>query len=247
MDAPRYCGFSRFLNTDDVMRLSQGLLSTVCLAGLLLCGCTGSRSVNVLAEPTPETEALATEAAAVKTPAPQPVDPFAAAGGESLAGRLDRLEEGVADLKIELSRLGPAVDRILDLQTRMAAMEMPKAPPAEPKRVFSAAAPATLPKPTSGGSDMPLVASGKSYAVHLGSFKKRENVAAGWASFKAKHSVALAGLVPLMAPISLNGEQYFRLKVGPFTTWGEAGAACKGLAAKGTPCTVLDYSGEKVL
>lgn len=214
------------------MHFHSGPLPFLCLVTVLVLGCSQSgEPVAVL-----DTEERAGQDAA-------PDDPFGPVETEKVSDRLEELEESLAEVKIELSRIAPALERVAELEAQLVAASRPA-----PVQTAAVKAPRAMPsKPTSGGGDVPAMHNAKQYAVHVGSFKNAENVAAGWAAVKAKHPDVLQGLTPVVARVRLESGEFIRLKAGPFSSWGEAGAACKGLAARGTACTVLDYSGETIM
>lgn len=102
------------------------------------------------------------------------------------------------------------------------------------------AAPPPAPPPAPDMADAPSLLS----AVHLASYRKRENAEAGWTELRAAHA-SLAGLKARLHEVELAERGAFlRLKAGPFDSPGEASSACAPLVAAGAYCEPSDFSGR---
>jgi cell division protein FtsN len=74
------------------------------------------------------------------------------------------------------------------------------------------------------------------YVLQIGSFTSQAEANASWQTYKAAHSSA-AGYAPDVAQANLGSKgTWYRLRIGPFATLGEASAACARLKAQGGKC-----------
>jgi cell division septation protein DedD len=74
------------------------------------------------------------------------------------------------------------------------------------------------------------------YVLQIGSFTSQAEANASWQTYKAAHS-SVAGYAPDVAQANLGSKgTWYRLRVGPFATLGEASAACAKLKAQGGKC-----------
>ncbi len=81
-------------------------------------------------------------------------------------------------------------------------------------------------------------------AVHLASYRERENAVSGWSELQAAHA-SLSGLQARLHEVALPDRGVFlRLKAGPFDSPGEAASACEPLAAAGEYCEPSDFTGR---
>jgi uncharacterized protein YceK len=81
-------------------------------------------------------------------------------------------------------------------------------------------------------------------AVHLASYRSRDNAVSGWRDLQSSHS-ALSGLSARLGTAEL-GERgtYLRLKAGPLDSPSQAESICETLRIQGLWCTATDFTGE---
>ena len=81
-------------------------------------------------------------------------------------------------------------------------------------------------------------------AVHIASYRNRDNAVAGWAELVAKHS-SLSRLDARLVEADLQERGlYLRLKAGPFDTPEAAQALCVDIRAQGLWCAPTDFTGQ---
>ena len=111
------------------------------------------------------------------------------------------------------------------------------APPAAAENGLAAVAPHPVAQPAA-----PALSS--AFALHLASYRRRENAIAGWDELRAMAPEALAGLRAGTARFEKAGEGTFiRLNAGPLASRAESEARCRQVQAAGLYCAVLPYTG----
>ncbi len=77
------------------------------------------------------------------------------------------------------------------------------------------------------------------FVVQVGSYASGELAASAWQEVKSANQELLAGLKPDIKPVDL-GERgtWYRLRIGPFATRGEANDLCQKLSARGRDCLI---------
>lgn len=153
-------------------------------------------------------------------PLPAPKDFMAAA---SAAGALERLKNGGLLTGEEYAREREALDRIAQ-------------PPAPPMKTANGPAPSkTTPTGGTSASALPAELKGKP-AVHLASYKSRDQAMKDIALFKKK-SPELAKLGMLATKVDLGAKgTYWRLKAGPLPSAKAATELCRKLKASRQYC-----------
>lgn len=169
-------------------------------------------------------------------PLAQPV--VAAAPSASEAGR-------VGPQGLEPSEAQRIRAELLDLMARLDALEGS----VRPQRAAAPAQPMLLAPETASAEHSATLASGEIvtrsvlYAVHLASYRQKENARAGWAEILARHGGALAVADPMLEAADLGDRGlYLRLKAGPFDRL-TAAQVCVTLTAEGQYCQVTNFSG----
>ncbi len=81
-----------------------------------------------------------------------------------------------------------------------------------------------------------------SYAIHLASYRRRDEASRGWAQLVRTYPRLLTGLRPVVSPFDLGAEKgrFFRLAAGPLTRAGAA-AACTSLGARHQYCQPVSF------
>jgi hypothetical protein len=82
-------------------------------------------------------------------------------------------------------------------------------------------------------------------AIHLASYRNMETTIKGWRTFSEKYSQEfsnLAGIVSIFT--SGSGDNFYRLKAGPFVSQKDALEFCKVLEAKNDYCNVDKFEGD---
>ncbi|MCP5433000.1 MAG: SPOR domain-containing protein [Alphaproteobacteria bacterium] len=107
------------------------------------------------------------------------------------------------------------------------------------------------PVPTNALPHAPAAAApgtgGAMFAIHLASYRTEARATEGWTELRLRFPKALERLQPRLAEIEVPGRgAFWRLKAGPFATWGAADAACEPLRAENWICTVMDFSGSSL-
>lgn len=88
----------------------------------------------------------------------------------------------------------------------------------------------------SAAPSAPAAQHGGGYVLQIGSFMSQAEANASWQTYKAAHS-SVAGYAPDVAQANLGSKgTWYRLRIGPFATLGEASAACAKLKAQGGKC-----------
>jgi len=74
------------------------------------------------------------------------------------------------------------------------------------------------------------------FVLQIGSYKSEAEANASWQTYKGAHPT-VAGYAPDVRQAELGRKgTWYRLRVGPFTSLGEANAACTKLKAQGGSC-----------
>lgn len=74
------------------------------------------------------------------------------------------------------------------------------------------------------------------FVLQIGSYKSDAEANASWQTYKAGHS-SVAGYAPDVRKVDLGAKgTWYRLRIGPFSSLGEASAACAKLKAQGGNC-----------
>lgn len=82
-------------------------------------------------------------------------------------------------------------------------------------------------------------------AIHLASYRTMENTIAGWQTYSEKYGDGFDGLVGIVSVFtSGTGDEFFRLKAGPFASQGSALEFCKILEARDDYCNVDKFEGD---
>lgn len=126
-----------------------------------------------------------------------------------------------------------AADRIAELAAADAALEeAPPAPTPEPAPVQPAPQPATM---VAAATD----ALSGSHVVQVGAFKSAAEAASNWASLQRRLGDFVSGKTDDVERADL-GERgvFYRLRIGPFASSGDAKTYCEGLKSRGQDCIV---------
>jgi cell division protein FtsN len=103
--------------------------------------------------------------------------------------------------------------------------QKPAAAPAKPAPAQTATAPSALAERGGGG-----------FVLQIGSYPSEAEASTSWESYKSAHP-AVAGYAPDIQKADLGRKgTWYRLRVGPFATLGEASAACAKVKAQGGSC-----------
>lgn len=115
---------------------------------------------------------------------------------------------------------------------------------------------ATMPKPSpelqitmtqaSGTGEPKMNIGGTPWGLHLASYADKNRVTAGWNGLKKRFAEHLYNKAPLVKMEPVKGRPYYRLRVGPFTSKGEASGVCKLMKAQGQYCSVTKYQGNSL-
>lgn len=84
------------------------------------------------------------------------------------------------------------------------------------------------------------------YAVHLASYRSREDALDGWQHLRRRYPSLLEGLQGHfgMFDVPSLGGRYFRLTAGPFDGAAGAQGLCRSLTAAGQYCMIATFDGE---
>lgn len=181
---------------------------------------------------------------------------------ETVEARLDRLENNIADLRIEYSVMGPAIQQVVarneQQEQRLAAFEEAFGPLTAsinrsaplPTLNKSAVAPDTSMKPITELSELRGVSldasdrgNGPKWGVHLESYRSIEAARKGWKELQASYPDLLAGL-DMETTIFDAGDKgiYLRLLAGSFNDRQDARNLCTAFAKRATWCEVLNLA-----
>jgi cell division protein FtsN len=90
--------------------------------------------------------------------------------------------------------------------------------------------------PTVGTTATQSAGSGSGYVLQIGSYTSEAEANTSWQSYKQAHP-SVAGFSPDVKAADLGAKgTWYRLRVGPFASIGEANAACAKLKAQGARC-----------
>ena len=90
--------------------------------------------------------------------------------------------------------------------------------------------------PTAGAAPTQSTAAGSGYVLQIGSYTSEAEANASWQTYKQSHA-SVAGFSADIKAADLGAKgTWYRLRVGPFATLGEANAACAKLKAQGARC-----------
>ena len=82
------------------------------------------------------------------------------------------------------------------------------------------------------------------FALHLASYRLRDNAIIGWTEIIAAVPDPLAGLNPGTSTFNKGADgQFVRLKAGPLVSEADAEARCRAIQAAGRYCAVMAYAG----
>lgn len=186
-----------------------------------------------------------------------------------LTRRVMKLESDMSQIKAELRRIAPSVNRLIriedDIRDLLDAMEKvsPRrttmsAPKPAPKAEVMKLGPTDLKKKKSGSGNTlkiensampkadPADAKVGAAGVHLASYTKKENAAQGWKVLAKQYPSELKGLAIVIAPYrdKKTRKVYYRLKAGPFENMAEARSVCAKLKKKKAFCETTDFIGK---
>jgi cell division protein FtsN len=87
-----------------------------------------------------------------------------------------------------------------------------------------------------GAAPTQSATAGSGYVLQIGSYTSEAEANASWQTYKQSH-VSVVGFSPDIKAANLGAKgTWYRLRVGPFATLGEANAACAKLKAQGARC-----------
>jgi hypothetical protein len=86
------------------------------------------------------------------------------------------------------------------------------------------------------------VQSDANYALQVASITELRGLPKVWNQMLQKNSTLLANLEPNYQKTNVKNTDYYRLKVGGFSTHGEANQKCSALKAAGVACLVVSYT-----
>jgi hypothetical protein len=228
----------------------------------------------VMAEPAPAmTEAPAAPVmAAMEATMGEALLMGEAALDNSLLGRMQRVELGLLRLEADFQAMRPGIERLvavdadldelvdqLFLLVSQGAEVVAPAAAAPPAQQQAAGAPTPLipvgdggpppftPLPTPGLAAVPpapLAPAVGQFALHLASYRLRDNAIIGWTEIMAAVPGQLAGLNPGTSNFNKGADgQFVRLKAGPLVSEADAEARCLAIQAAGRYCSVMAYAG----
>ena len=85
------------------------------------------------------------------------------------------------------------------------------------------------------------------YSIHLASYSNETNARLGWQILGAKYEGLLCKLTPKLASVSVNGKEYFSLRVGPLDDTSTAIDLCKEIRKTGGYCASARFAGKNLL
>ncbi len=154
---------------------------------------------------------------------PQSDDPDVAV----LMARMGQLEQEIAEVRIEMSRILPAIEQLNATVQRN-----------------EGSRPVNL-RPSIANSETAAMVEENRFAVHLASYRNRQGAIEGWDELRMRFGPVLNSLEPRVAAVEIEGRgTFYRLKAGPFTNWGSANETCDYLRGESWSCAVMDFSGE---
>lgn len=196
-----------------------------------------------------------------------------AAQDNSVLGRMQRVELGMLRLEADFQAMRPGIERLLaveaDLDELVAQLfQLVAQGPAPGAPMTAGQAPMRQP---ANGAPIPLIpagdggvpemapvmapamaqqpqAKGGQFALHLASYRERENALAGWNEIRAAVPGPLSDLQPGTSLFDKGVDGVFvRLKAGPLASQADAEARCKVIQATGLYCGVMPYLGTSPL
>ena len=85
------------------------------------------------------------------------------------------------------------------------------------------------------------------HAIHLASYRRRDNAEAGWTTLSAVFPDILAGREARLEAVDIPDQGVFlRLKAGPFDTRAQAVDACRRIESAQAYCQVTDFTGQRL-
>lgn len=85
------------------------------------------------------------------------------------------------------------------------------------------------------------------YGVHLASYRRNADAAAGWRTLQGQYPNELSLLEPRIAPVKVEGRgEFIRLIAGGFSSQQTAAALCETLSKRGRFCEVTSFDGDKL-
>lgn len=130
-------------------------------------------------------------------------------------------------------------DRIASLAEADRALEAEETAQPPPAATTQQPPPQSQPAPAASAAAAPSTSAGGTHMVQVGAFKSQAEADAQWASLQRKLGDYAAGRSTDVERADLGAKGvFFRLRVGPFATKGEAQAYCDGLKARGSDCMV---------
>lgn len=118
-----------------------------------------------------------------------------------------------------------------------AALALPFPPAAPTRQPNATAAPATASTP-SAQAPLNVASSAGPHAVQFAALTSRKDAMTAWHRLNARVPALFQGKTPVVVPGSVNGNMYYRLRVGGFATSGAARDFCAKAKAKGISCYV---------
>ncbi len=149
----------------------------------------------------------------------------------ALVARMGQLEQDMAEVRIELSRVLPAIEQ---LNATVQRNDVTRAVNLRHNAVNA-----------DGSSAIPATTDANRFAVHLASYRNRQGAIDGWSELRGRFGPVLNGLQPRVAEVDIEGRgTFYRLKAGPFANWASANETCDYLRAESWSCAVMDFSGD---
>lgn len=166
---------------------------------------------------------------------------------DPVAARLERVERDVAALRARMDALQPGMERLLGIEgdIRVLLERLSTVPGAAP--------PATVPPvivppviaPPAAADPLDPMRGADAHALHLASYRERQQVDDGWRRLVARFPDLLGGLAPRVVGIDFGDGRgtFYRLKAGPLPDAAAAEAACRRIRSGGEFCDATDFSG----
>jgi len=92
-----------------------------------------------------------------------------------------------------------------------------------------------------GSPAMPRESSDRQFLAQLPTFKTEPEAALAWLSYQERHSVLLDGVPHNIEPFVIDGEEGFRLQIGPLASFGDADDLCDQLPTSDDDCLVVEF------
>lgn len=175
-----------------------------------------------------------------------PIGSIAASAGAAAEDMSDAMESRLASLAEEDAALlegSSARESAAPDETPAAPSRAPSLAEATRPTQANATPPASRTTPNAASvTPSPSVAAGAlsgSHLVQVGAFRSNEEAAAQWSRMEARLGDFLSGKAPDVERADL-GERgiYHRLRIGPFSSSGDARTFCSGLKERGQDCLV---------